>query len=177
MGLKQIGDNLDYFSESKNSLNTPRARKAVANAYVEVFKFLCSAMRWQASRWNRLTSTIQNTFYDDHIKSHVEEIERLARLVDRETNRQTHEGVVGLLDIGSALSSSAHQRSAADRFRTQEGTQVMKSLDDASMAFSRLGYDVTHCLTAAEEQHDYGECTSDVIRFSNIPCCDSIHLN
>ncbi|KUI55017.1 hypothetical protein VP1G_02340 [Cytospora mali] len=153
--FRHIGDNMEYLSRSKSSLNTSQARRAVANAYVEVFKFLCYSMNWQASRWNRFSSAVQNTFYDDHIKTHVDEIERLAKLIDRETNRQTHEGVLDLLEIGNTLSSSAQQRSTADRFRTQSESQVSMSFEDASKAFSRLGYDVTHCLTAAEQQHDY----------------------
>ncbi|KUI68926.1 hypothetical protein VM1G_04638 [Cytospora mali] len=153
--FRHIGDNMDYLSRSKSSINTSQARRAVANAYVEVFKFLCYSMNWQASRWNRFSSAVQNTFYDDHIKTHVDEIERLAKLVDRETNRQTYEGVLDLLEIGSTLSSSAQQRTTADRFRTQSESQVNMSFEDASKAFYRLGYDVTHCLTAAEQQHNY----------------------
>lgn len=92
-----IGENLEYLSRSRSSLNALLARRTVANGYVEVFKFLCYAMNWQASRLNRFTSAMRNTLYDNYIKTHVDEMERLAKLVDRETNRQTHNGVVRLL--------------------------------------------------------------------------------
>lgn len=154
-GFRHISDNLEYLFLSERSLNTTHARKAVANAYVEVFKFLCYAMNWQASRLNRVTSAMQNTFYNDHIKTHVDEIDRLARLVNREMNRQTHEGVVDLLEMGSTLNSAAQQKSTANRFRKNDVVQVNMSFEGASEAFSRLGYDATHCLTAAEQQYDY----------------------
>lgn len=155
-GFRHISGNLEYLFLSERSLNTSHARKAVANAYVEVFKFLCYAMNWQASRLNRVTSAMQNTFYDDHIKTHVDEIDRLARLVNREMNRQTHEGIVDLLEMGSTLNSAAQQKSTANRFRKNDVVQVNMSFEGASEAFSRLGYDAAHCLTAAEQQYDYG---------------------
>lgn len=152
-GVRQIGDNLEYLSRSKNSLNTAHSRKAIANAYVEVFKFLCYALRWQASRWSRFSSAVNNSSYDNHIKTHVDEVERLAKLVDRETQRHTYEEVV---EIGSVLGSSGHQTNMADRFRKQDGPRVEASFEDASKAFSRLGDGIVHCLTAAEDQQEYG---------------------
>ncbi|KAG8158199.1 hypothetical protein KVR01_011960 [Diaporthe batatas] len=154
-GLKSIGDNLAFLSRSKNTLNTPLLRKAICDAYVEVFKFLCYMMRWQTSRWNRLSSSVQSSFYDDHIKAHIDEIEQLAKKVNREINRETLDGVRDLLEIGNNLTPSEKSKTAADRSRRQDASDRTPIFDRASKAFSQLGYNVTYCLTATEEQHDH----------------------
>lgn len=78
--------------------------------------------------------------------------------MDREINSQTHKGVRDLQELGATLSSPEQQKSTADRFRKLEGADADGSFEKASKALYQLGYDVTRCLTAVEEQHDYGEC-------------------
>lgn len=163
-GFKEIGDNLAYLADSIRSLDTPRARKSLANAYVEVFKFLCSALHWAGSLRHRMNASIQASFYQDHIKSHIDEIKRLAEIVDRDMGLQTHNGVLDLLDIGRALESSDQKRSAATRFRKRDDGEREQHFTNASKEFSRLGLNVTDCLHATEEQHNYGKQFGRVLR-------------
>lgn len=107
---------------------------------------------------------MQPSFYDVRIKPYVEEVKRLAGLVDSEISRktlevgkETLEGVRDLLDIGNALGPIDKSKTAADRFRSREDSNRTPAFDEASRAFSQLGYDVTCCLTATEEQHDHGK--------------------
>ena len=152
--FKKIGDSLAYLSDSRKSLDIPRVQKALANAYVEVFKFLCRALQWLESRWKRLGSSILTTFYDDHIKSFEEGIEQLSKEVDREINRQTHDRV---LDLQIALDSTELKKGTAARFRIQDDAEVGQGFENASKAFTHLGHDIIRCLNATEEQHDYGK--------------------
>lgn len=156
-GFKKIGDTLAYLADCGRILDSPKIRKALASAYVEVFKFLCTALRWLGSKWSRFSSSVQATFYDDHIKCHIDEIERLASVVDRDLGLKTTTGVLNLLDLGQALKTPQQKTSIATRFRKQDDAEVGEDFEMASKAFAQLGTGVTHCLGATEAQHDYGE--------------------
>lgn len=104
-----------------------------------------------------MSSSVQGSFYDDHIKAHIDEVKRLARIVGLEINRETLDGVRGLLEIGNAFGPIDKSKTAADRSRGQDYSDRSPAFDQASTAFSQLGFDVAYCLTATEQQHDHGE--------------------
>lgn len=104
-----------------------------------------------------MSSSVQGSFYDDHIKTHVDEVKRLAKIVNYEINRETLKGVKDLLEIGNILGPIDTSKTSADKFRMQDISNRTPTFDRASKAFTQLGYDVTYCLNATEQQHDYGE--------------------
>lgn len=136
------------------SLDTPRIRKAVAAAYAEVFKFLCSAMGWLASRRRRLSASLQSEFSEEQVCGYLAEIKRLAGDVTRELNLNTHDEVVNFV---RAQNIAAQQKSTNDLFRRKDDAQKGESWNVAAQSFARVGNEMKHCLVAAEEQHDYGQ--------------------
>ena len=64
--------------------NTPEVKRYVLALYSEVFAFLCYAMKWYSSSWNRFRKSFDGKFYDNQVDQRVGRIQKLVLRVHDE---------------------------------------------------------------------------------------------
>jgi hypothetical protein len=73
-GFHDIIEEMCYLSTSKEVLDAQPIRQGIANAYVQLSKFLYYSMNWYGKRIKRFTVSLRGNFYDDNIKAYVDEV-------------------------------------------------------------------------------------------------------
>lgn len=156
-GLRHIGDEFQYIVSSQEQLpDTSIFRQTVAFAYTEVFRFLCSAMEWEASWIYRVMASLKNGFYEKHLKSHIDEIEHLARKVHRHIGLATQGDVADLRKTVLKYDTPAQQTMISNRYRKEDDAKKTEQFETASKNVL-VGLGMKNCLVAAEKQFEHGQ--------------------
>ncbi|KAI0017746.1 hypothetical protein F4780DRAFT_782018 [Xylariomycetidae sp. FL0641] len=87
--LADISSDMRFVGKSTKISNSATVRRDVVRLYVEIFNFLCYAMNWYSSRWNRLKRSLDSKFYDEKVVKKVTDIKKLVKEVSREAKLET----------------------------------------------------------------------------------------
>ncbi|KAI2622557.1 hypothetical protein GGR54DRAFT_599023 [Hypoxylon sp. NC1633] len=87
--LADLGGDLHYVGRSTRISDSPEMKRYVVSLYVEVFEFLCHAMKWYQSPGRRLLKSWNVHFYDNTVEKRVIRIQRLVKQISREADVET----------------------------------------------------------------------------------------
>lgn len=61
----------------------------VMQLYIKYLKFFCYCMTWFRSRWKRVVTSLRNDFYNDEVKTRVDEIKAVVNEIHRQASLET----------------------------------------------------------------------------------------
>ncbi|CZR56709.1 uncharacterized protein PAC_06598 [Phialocephala subalpina] len=82
--LGEISEDLNFVQRGTQISNTTEIKRHVVSLYREVFAFLCYAMKWYQSAWNRFQKSFHTKFYDKDVQQRVNTIKGLVKRVHDE---------------------------------------------------------------------------------------------
>jgi hypothetical protein len=93
LALQEISKDLNFVRRGTHLVSTPEIKHHVLALYSEVFEFLCYAIKWYSSKWNRFLKAFDGNFYDKQVQQRVSRIQKLVQRVRDEIKISTNETV------------------------------------------------------------------------------------
>lgn len=127
--------------------DTSEVKRYVLALYSEVFAFLCHAMKWYSSSWNRFRKSFDGKFYDTHLEQRVTSIQKLVRRVHDEMKLGTDRAVqvIHAEQRRGFLETNTHIATRFDQFD--------REIDMKLKAFAKLVGEQMSMTLMANAQH------------------------
>ena len=87
--LAEIYPKLQFVRKKLEISDTHEMQMQVIDLYVKIFRFLCHAMRWFSSRWNRFKTSFSDNFNNDQVKVMVFDISKAIESIEKEATQTT----------------------------------------------------------------------------------------
>ncbi|KAJ8121203.1 hypothetical protein ONZ43_g2285 [Nemania bipapillata] len=84
--LQELSQDLNFVRRGTLLCNTSEMKGHIVLLYREVFAFLCYALKWYNSSWNRFRKAFDSNFYDKNVEQRVKRIQSLVQRVRDEIN-------------------------------------------------------------------------------------------
>ncbi|KAB5586252.1 hypothetical protein GE09DRAFT_1235505 [Coniochaeta sp. 2T2.1] len=153
--VQQSGKVFDSFvKRTRKELDTPEIRRAVARAYVPVFKFLGEALQWHSSRRHRLMASLNSKFSEENVKQHVEDVKRLADYLHNAVNQAISDNTNQV--VHKIMQDVSDREESSDKLRHLSPEEIGIQITTARwLGAGQVGRQVAKMLMSTEEQHDY----------------------
>ncbi|KAB5582312.1 hypothetical protein GE09DRAFT_263460 [Coniochaeta sp. 2T2.1] len=153
--VQQSGKVFDSFvKRTRKELDTPEIRRAVARAYVPVFKFLGEALQWHSSRRHRLMASLNSRFSEENVKQHVEDVKRLADYLHNAVNQAISDNTNQV--VHKIMQDVSDREESSDKLRHLSPKEIGIQISTARwLGAGQVGRQVARMLMSTEKQHDY----------------------
>ncbi|OAA35948.1 hypothetical protein NOR_07756 [Metarhizium rileyi] len=149
--LQEISKDLNFVRRGTQICNTPEVKRYVLALYSEVFAFLCHAMKWYSSSWNRFRKAFDGKFYGKHVEQTVLRIQKLVQRVHDEMKLGTDRTVQNIHTEQRMGFFETNRR--IDRRFDEFGRDIDTKLDERLKAFSKLLGQQMRLTLMANAQH------------------------
>jgi len=169
--VQQSGKVFDSFvKRTRKELDTPEIRRAVARAYVPVFKFLCKSLEWHSSKKNRIRSSLNAKYYEENIKQNVDDVRRLAQYLHNAVNQAISDNTNQV--VHKIMQDVSDREESSDKLRNLSPDEISIQITTARwLTGGQVGRQVARMLMSTEEQHDYSHGESISLRTSQVCDC------
>ncbi|KAK1773789.1 hypothetical protein QBC45DRAFT_339128 [Copromyces sp. CBS 386.78] len=154
IALQDVSEDLKQVKDYALTSDSPNMRRLVGGVYIEVFKFLCEALKWFKSKMNRVWASLHNDYYTKHVKVCVDGIKKAIQRIRDEANNRAHES---LHELKSLVKQAFSQREIGSHSRLDDMEMIEERV---SQMVARLGSSSVRALTSVEQQVAHGELGS-----------------